>query len=116
MADDARERFLFIEDKASDAEVAVHALQEDYPDHPIEIARSAEEGLEKAARPGLALILTDYKLPRRTGLEVLPELRRLAPDAGIILLTGHGDEKVAVAAMRAGADYFLKKDEGFVLE
>lgn len=116
LVDDARERILLIEDKASDAELASYALQEDYPDHTIEIARSAEEGLEKAARPGLTLILTDYKLPRRTGLEILPELKRLAPDAGIILLTGHGDEKVAVAAMRAGADYFLKKAEGFVLE
>lgn len=116
MTDDAPGRFLLIEDKASDAELVSYALQEDYPDHPIEIARSAEEGLEKAARPGLALILTDYKLPRRTGLEVLPELRRLAPNAGIILLTGHGDEKVAVAAMREGADYFLKKTEGFALE
>ena len=116
MADDARERILLIEDKVSDAELAFHALQEDYPDHSIEIARSAEEGLEKAARPGWVLVLLDYKLPRRTGLEVLPELRRLVPDAGIILLTGHGDEKIAVAAMRAGADYFLKKAEGFVLE
>jgi PAS domain S-box-containing protein len=116
MTDDAPGRFLLIEDKASDAELVSYALQEDYPDHPIEVARSAEEGLEKAARPGLALILTDYKLPRRTGLEILPELRRLVPDAGIILLTGHGDEKVALAAMHEGADYFLRKAEGFILE
>lgn len=116
MAEHEADRFLIVDDQADDAELAMQALQDGYPTCRVQVARSAEEGLARAAELGWELILLDNKLPRRSGLEVLPEFRRLAPDAGIIMLTGHGDERTAVLAMRAGADYYLPKSRNFLVE
>ncbi|WP_174365872.1 ATP-binding protein [Deinococcus sp. JMULE3] len=52
------------------------------------------------------LILLDYQLPDMTGIEFLNEFR---PDCAVIVLTGVGDEEIAVQAMRAGAQDYLVK-------
>ncbi|MEW6545107.1 MAG: PAS domain S-box protein [Nitrospirota bacterium] len=110
------ERVLIVDDQPDDIELATLALSEECPGCAIEVARSAEEGLAKVARLDVTLILLDNKLPGQSGLEALPEFRQLAPDAGLIMLTGHGDEHVAVQAMRAGADYYLAKSRNLLLE
>jgi DNA-binding NtrC family response regulator len=54
-------------------------------------------------------ILLDFALPDGDALQLLPRLREVAPDAGIVLLTGHGSVDLAVRAMKSGADHFLCK-------
>jgi signal transduction histidine kinase/DNA-binding response OmpR family regulator len=54
-------------------------------------------------------ILLDYRLPQRDGLDVLREVRQIGFDAPVIMLTGQGDEQLAVELMKAGAaDYLVK--------
>ena len=48
-------------------------------------------------------------MPRGDGLSALGRLRRLAPEAAIVMLTGFGDIPLAVAAVREGADTLLTK-------
>ncbi len=57
-------------------------------------------------------IILDYIIPPYTGLEFISQLRKKHPEryVGIILLTGNGDEYVAVEAMKAGVDDYLNKD------
>lgn len=62
------------------------------------------------------MIFLDHKLPGKNGLEVLPEIRLLASEAGIVMLTGHEDTEIAIAALRTGADYYLKKSANIALE
>ncbi len=62
------------------------------------------------------MIFLDHKLPGKNGLEVLPEIRLLAHEAGIVMLTGHEDTEIAIAALRTGADYYLKKSANIALE
>jgi DNA-binding NtrC family response regulator len=55
------------------------------------------------------LVLTDLKMPRVDGMQVLARARELDPDTVVIMITGHGTVESAVEAMRAGAfDYLLK--------
>jgi DNA-binding NtrC family response regulator len=55
------------------------------------------------------IVLTDLKMPRVDGMQVLARARELDPDAVVIMITGHGTVESAVDAMRAGAfDYLLK--------
>jgi DNA-binding response OmpR family regulator len=56
------------------------------------------------------VILLDHQLPDATGLDLLPALRTAAPQPSIILVTAHGDEALAVRALRAGADDYVIKD------
>ncbi len=70
---------------------------------------SAQEFLDayEAGSPGCLLL--DIRMPGMSGLELQAELRRRAIDLPVIILTGHGDVKVAVHAMKLGAVDFIEK-------
>jgi len=57
-------------------------------------------------------ILLDKKLPDTTGLTLLKEFREELPEVPIVIITGHGDVKTAVEAMKLGAQDFILKPVG----
>jgi len=60
------------------------------------------------------LILLDYSLPKFNGLEIMRQIIQLNLQIPIILVTGHGNESVAVEAMKLGAsDYIIKTEDYF---
>jgi two-component system, NtrC family, sensor kinase len=63
--------------------------------------------LEK--KESVGLVLSDIRMPRQDGLELLRAARVRFPGIPIVLMTGHGDEEVAVAALHEGAQDYLKK-------
>ncbi len=72
-------------------------------------APSALEALKIAGASDLDLILTDMKMPKMSGIELLDEVRRLYPDLPVIIMTAYGTVEKAVMAMKKGAfDYILK--------
>ncbi len=72
-------------------------------------APSAPEALKIAGASDLDLVLTDMKMPRMSGIELLEELHRLYPDLPVIIMTAYGTVEKAVTAMKKGAfDYILK--------
>jgi DNA-binding NtrC family response regulator len=73
----------------------------------VEKASSAEEALSLIDRADL--ILTDFKLPKMTGLEMLQIIRRLNSQVPVIIMTAYGTVENAVEAMKAGASDFLLK-------
>ena len=59
-----------------------------------------------------ALVLLDYQMPGLSGVECLRRIRELRPELPVVMLTGEGDERVAVEAMKAGAmEYLVKGDD-----
>ena len=72
-------------------------------------AGTAEEGLKLLERDGVALVLTDLKLPGMTGLQLLEAIRRIRAEMPVVVMTAYGTVESAVEAMKAGAsDYVLK--------
>src|SRR6516164_5627591 len=72
-------------------------------------AASAAEALERNDWAEVGAFLLDRKLPDGTAEELLPRLRRLAPQAAILIVTGYADLSGAIDALRQGAaDYILK--------
>ena len=56
-------------------------------------------------------VFLDYLLPGTDGMEILQKLRESASSVPAVMLTGHGDERLAVDLMRAGASDYVPKDE-----
>ena len=70
-------------------------------------AVSGEEALGLLA--GVDAVITDLAMPGMDGLGLLAKLREKDPDLPVILLTAHGNERIAVQAMKAGAYDYLHK-------
>jgi signal transduction histidine kinase/DNA-binding response OmpR family regulator len=64
---------------------------------------------EAMARQRFDCILLDYRLPKTDGLDVLRAVRNSGFEAPVIMLTGQGDEQLAVELMKAGAADYLSK-------
>lgn len=77
--------------------------------HAVETAADADAALAAIRRRAPKVVLTDFKMPRKTGMDLMRELQRFEPDIPVVLLTAHGDVPLAVAAMREGAYDFLQK-------
>ncbi len=99
-------RILVVEDNASLREAIVEVLA---GAHDARGAASAEEALALVERVTPELVLTDLRLPGRSGLDLLRELHARDPFVEVIVLTAFGTVEVAVEAMRAGAFDFLTK-------
>jgi DNA-binding NtrC family response regulator len=75
----------------------------------VEAARSAEEGLAMLAASPRDLVLLDYALPDRNGIEVLEEIRQRDGGLPVIMITAYGIVENAVKAIQAGATNFIQK-------
>lgn len=72
---------------------------------------TAETGAEAIARaPEADVILLDHKLPDLDGVGVIARLRELPHAPSVIVVTAHGNERLAAEALRAGAEDYLTKD------
>ncbi len=64
---------------------------------------------ESLAASAPSLVLLDVRLPDGSGVDFLEEIRTTTQNLAIIMMTGHGDVSLAVAAMKAGAQDFFEK-------
>jgi len=107
-------RVLLVDDSLADQRVLRRALDKDTGTKwEVEQANSAEEALERLNHPPLpdALVL-DFHLPGIDGIALLRGLRERCGQRmpAVVVITGSGNERVAVDAMRAGAHDYLLKD------
>jgi len=75
----------------------------------VETACDGEEGLAKLAEHPYDLVLLDFAMPERNGIEVLREIRERDVDLAVIMITAYGTVENAVNAMQAGATNFIQK-------
>jgi two-component system response regulator AtoC len=72
-------------------------------------AADATEALEQARRATFQVVLCDVRMRGRSGLDLLPELIPLQPDAIVLVMSAYGDVQQAVEAVRRGAYDYLAK-------
>jgi two-component system nitrogen regulation response regulator GlnG len=79
------------------------------PDQRVLTAATAAEGLAIVRRDNPDVIVLDWQLPDRIGIEVFRELHKLAPKRPVLFITAHGTTQTAIEAMKEGAfDYLIK--------
>ncbi len=81
----------------------------------IELVASVSEAIEKLSSSSYDLVLTDYRLPDKTGLDLLLEIKnRDLLRFPVLLMTSVGDELLAVNALKSGfVDYIVKSESSF---
>src|SRR5882724_3117103 len=85
---------------------------------PAQTFASAEEFLKSGQQHQTACLITDIRMPGMSGLELQAKLNAEACRIPTIFITAHGDEKMRMQALRAGAVEFLSKpfDDESLLE
>jgi PAS domain S-box-containing protein len=105
---DGTEPLVFLVDDDADTRENLRDILE-IDGYRIAEAGSARELFALPDWPGVSLILLDRKLPDGEPEQLLPRIKRLAPQASVIIITGFSDVATAVSALRHGAaDYIIK--------
>jgi DNA-binding NtrC family response regulator len=98
---------LIIDDEAAIRESLQTLLE--LEGYEVEIAETGEEGLARIGENTYDLVLLDYALPDRNGIEVLADIRDRDPEFPVIMITAYGTVENAVRAMQGGAANFIQK-------
>ena len=103
---------LLIEDNPGDARLIQEMLVEPGRGrYRFEYADRLSRGLEHLENGGVDVVLLDLSLPDSQGLDAFDRVQAKVPDVPVVMLTGFDDEKLAIEAMRHGAqDYLVKGD------
>ena len=104
-------RVLIIDDEAYVRLVLEQALREEGCD--VVVASDGNTGIESLQGQTFDCVITDLRMPGIDGLRVLNWVADHQPGVDVLMLTGHGDVKDAVEAMKQGAWDFLIKDTPF---
>jgi two-component system, NtrC family, response regulator HydG len=75
----------------------------------VQVAEDGLVALERATEMSPDVVVTDLKMPRMDGLELMTRLHELIPGIPVIVVTAFGDVSSAVNAMRRGAEHYLVK-------
>jgi len=100
-------RILIVDDEASQRELVAGFLQKQ--GHEVFLAGGGAEALERVKDARVDLVLSDFKMPGMSGLDLLRGVKAVNPEIPFILVTAYGTVEMAVQAMKEGAvDYITK--------
>ena len=109
-------RIMMIDDERDCMESLAAALEP--AGHQSDLFTSPAEAVTSYVPGKYDVVITDMRMPRMTGIQVLRVIRQLDSQARVIIMTGYGDVETAIAAVNNGAYAFFSKpvDIGELLE
>ncbi len=100
-------KILIVDDEQTIREALSLILKEE--GYQTEVAKDGEEALAKIRENNYDLVITDLKMPRMGGIELMEQIKRLAPRTSFMIITAYASLESAVQALRLGAfDYLMK--------
>ncbi|MEA1946920.1 MAG: response regulator, partial [Thermodesulfobacteriota bacterium] len=107
---------VIIEDEEAHFGLMKRAIGRKFPYASLYHFQEAKTCLERLDEINPTVIITDYLMPGMNGIEFLEALNQQNKDIPVIMITGHGNENIAVRAMKSGAkDYLVKSGDFFTL-
>ncbi len=107
-------KILYVEDEIAHVELTKRTLEDKFQGDFVLINRESLSGAMELlhAEPDIDIVLTDLRLPDGSGLDLLYKIQELPSPPAVVLVTGQGDQEVAVKALKAGAaDYLVKQSD-----
>ncbi len=100
-------KILIIEDEEAIRRVLNKILSRE--GYEVDEAVDGVEGIAKIKSGDYDVVLCDIKMPRKDGVEVLQEAKKINPELPFVMISGHGDLETAVQSMRLGAYDYIQK-------
>jgi DNA-binding NtrC family response regulator len=111
MGTEAKKRVLVVDDEDDFRSLTCDALQ--LEGYATSEAADGQQAVEVFRADLPDAVLLDLQMPRRNGLAALHDIRALAPDVPVIVLSGHNDVAAAVEAVKGGAFDYIQKPAEF---
>ncbi|GAH78190.1 unnamed protein product [marine sediment metagenome] len=102
-----RERILIVDDEAMVRRLLRQKLSRE--GYQCEEADSAEQALDRLRGNSTELVILDIKMPGKSGIELLPEIRAGYPDTAVMMATALTDANIAIQCMKQGAYDYISK-------
>ncbi len=103
------QKILVVEDEKAISDVLLSILSEELNDYEFVTAYDGLEGYKLIEKEDFALIISDIKMPKLSGTELLKQSLALKPESNFIMISGHADIDSAVSCLRDGAYDFISK-------
>jgi len=100
---------VIIEDEEAHFSLMKRAISREYPYASVHHFQEATSCLDRLDQINPTVIITDYQMPGMNGIEFLEVLNQTDIDIPVIMITGQGDENIAVCTMKSGAKEYLVK-------
>lgn len=105
--DDAADKILVVDDEKHVCELCYDSLSN--AGYKVETTCNPKTAYNKFSRKSFDLVLTDIRMPRINGLELVKQLRTISPDLPVVVMTGYATVDTAVQAVNQGASNFVRK-------
>lgn len=102
-------KILIVEDEKAISGVLESILADELKDYEFIIAEDGLEGYKQIEKEDFALIISDLKMPKMTGTELLKQALQLKPETTFVMMSGHADIDTAVDSLKDGAYDFISK-------
>ena len=107
MDNNNKKRILVIEDDEEMRALLRDVIEEE--GYKTDSVNNGSEAFRKLVKESFDLIITDIRMPGLTGLDILPGMKKLQPEAPVIVITAFGSEEVQRKAFEKGANAYLEK-------
>lgn len=108
---------LYVEDNPVDTDLLRQHLKKNSPHITFDSVRTQKEALSILRGPNFkkyVLVLTDMRLPDGDGVAILSHIRGHSLPLAVVVITGQGDEEIAVSVLKSGADDYISKNIGYL--
>ncbi len=103
------QKILIVEDEKAISGVLQSILSDELPEYEFVIAEDGLEGYKLIEKEDFALVISDIKMPKLSGTELLKQALQIKHDTTFVMISGHADIDTAVACLREGAYDFISK-------
>jgi two-component system nitrogen regulation response regulator NtrX len=103
------QKILIVEDEKAISGVLQSILSDELADYEFEIAEDGLEGLKMIEKEDFALVVSDIKMPKLSGTDLLKQALQLKPNTTFVMISGHADIDTAVDCLKDGAYDFISK-------